>query len=170
MPLHEFALMIFPVLLIAGAVWDLLTMTIPNRLSIALAAAFPVLAILGGMGPEAIGWHVLMGVVVLLIGFGMFALFQLGWIGGGDAKLAVAVVLWLGAGQAPAFLLYSALFGGVFTLVLLQFRLLPLTRVWRAPPWVARLHSRGSGVPYAVPMATAALTLLPHTAWMAAIR
>ena len=35
--------------------------------------------------------------------------------------------------------------------------------------WIARLHSRGSGVPYGVAMALAALLVFPHTRWMTAL-
>jgi prepilin peptidase CpaA len=161
------AILFFAACMVGAGLMDLVTMKIRNTLVVALAAAFPVFAAAAGLDLATVGMSVAAALAVLA---GMFALFLFGWIGGGDAKLAAAAVLWLGAGPAPTFLIYSAVFGGLFTLLLLQFRLLPLARVWRAPPWVARLHSRGSGVPYGVPMAAAALAVLPHTAWMAALR
>lgn len=161
------ASLFFVACMVGAGLMDLVTMKIRNTLVLALAAAYPVFAAAAGLDLATVGTSVAAALGVFA---GMVVLFQLGWIGGGDAKLAVAAVLWLGAGQAPAFVTYSALFGGLFSLLLLQFRLIPLARVCRPPPWMARLHSRGSGVPYAVPMAAAALTVLPHTAWMAALR
>ncbi len=46
-----------------------------------------------GPEPSAIGWHLLAGLLGLVLGF---ALFALGYIGGGDAKLFAVTVLWLG--------------------------------------------------------------------------
>ena len=50
----------------------------------------------------------------------------MGWIGGGDAKLAAATALWFGFDHLLDYLLYASLFGGALTLVLLQFRQWPL--------------------------------------------
>ena len=44
-----------------------------------------------------------------------FVFFALGWIGGGDAKLAAATALWLGFDHLLKYLLYASLFGGVLT-------------------------------------------------------
>ena len=35
--------------------------------------------------------------------------------------------------------------------------------------WIERLHRRGSGVPYGIALAAAALLVYPHTEWMAAL-
>ena len=74
--------------------YDLASFTIPNFLTAALLAVF--VAVRAGRGPRAlpaIGWHLLAGLVGLVLGF---ALFVLGYIGGGDAKLFAVTVLWLG--------------------------------------------------------------------------
>ena len=55
-----------------------------------------------------------------------FVFFARGWIGGGDAKLAAATALWLGFDHLVAYLLYASIFGGVLTLAMIQFRLMPL--------------------------------------------
>jgi Flp pilus assembly protein protease CpaA len=59
------------------------------------------------------------GAVVLAIGFACFAF---GWIGGGDAKFAAVIALWLGLGHVLEFLVTSAVFGGVLTIAILTFR------------------------------------------------
>ena len=49
----------------------------------------------------------------------MFAMFALGWIGGGDAKLAAAIALWLGWGALLDYSLSAAIYGGALTIVIL---------------------------------------------------
>ena len=55
-----------------------------------------------------------------------FVFFARGWIGGGDAKLAAATALWLGFDHLLPYLLYASIFGGVLTLAMIRFRLMPL--------------------------------------------
>ena len=50
-------LLLFPALMAFAASSDLLTMTISNRLSLALAGGFFLLALVTGMGLYAIGMH-----------------------------------------------------------------------------------------------------------------
>src|ERR1700685_3382744 len=76
-------LLLFPSLMAFAAASDLFTMTIPNRVSLALAAGFLVLAILSGMGFYGILAHVGAGAAVLAVAFACFAM---RWIGGGHAK------------------------------------------------------------------------------------
>ena len=59
-----------------------------------------------------------------------FVFFARGWIGGGDAKLAAATALWLGFDHLMAYLLYASIFGGVLTLAMIRFRLMPLPQCW----------------------------------------
>ena len=116
-------LLLFPALMAFAASSDLLTMTISNRLSLALAGGFFLLTIITGMSLTAIGMHLAAAALVLTISFGFFSM---GWIGGGDAKLAAATALWFGFDYLLDYLVYASLFGGVLTLVLIQFRRLPL--------------------------------------------
>ena len=109
-------LLMFPALMAFAAASDLFSMTISNRVSLGLAAGFLLLAVLSGMEPTAILSHVGAGAVVLLIAFLCFAM---GWIGGGDAKIAAAAALWFGFGHLMNYLLYASLFGGALTLLLI---------------------------------------------------
>src|SRR3954471_8163196 len=70
----------FPALMAYAAASDLVTMTIPNRLSLALIAAFAAFALAAGLPWGAILTHVAAGALVLAVCFGLFA-FR--WIGGG---------------------------------------------------------------------------------------
>lgn len=153
-------LILFPALMAYAAASDLITMTISNRVSIALVVGFFAVALVLGMAPAQIGMHVLAGFFVLAITFFCFAR---GWIGGGDAKLAAATALWFGFGQMLDYLLLASVFGGLLTLGLLQFRRYPLPGSWQYPDWVTRLHHHKTGVPYGIALAAAALIVYPYT-------
>ncbi|HET7850226.1 MAG TPA: prepilin peptidase [Pseudolabrys sp.] len=156
-------LLLFPTLMALAASSDLLTMTISNRLSLALAVGFVLLAPASGMSLATIGWHFGAAALVLTVTFICFAR---GWIGGGDAKLAAATALWFGFKYLPEYLIYASLFGGALTLLLIQFRFFPLPAMLARQPWIARLHEKGAGVPYGIALAAAALIVYPETEWM----
>ena len=67
-------------------------------------------------------------------------MFNLGWLGGGDAKLAAATAAWLGWSSILDYGLAAAIFGGVLTLIILGARMAPLPAGLGRVPWVARLH------------------------------
>jgi len=156
-------LLFFPALMAFAASSDLFTMTISNRLPLALAAGFAVLTVFSGMTLPAIGLHLAAGALVLVISF---VLFTQGWIGGGDAKLAAATALWFGFDYLFDYVIYASIFGGVLTLMILQFRHMALPALLAKQPWVQRLHERSGGVPYGIALAAAALVVYPHTGWM----
>ena len=159
-------LLLFPALMAFAASSDLLTMTISNRISLALAGAFFLMTLVTGMSLAVIGMHLAAGALVLAVCFGFFSQ---GWIGGGDAKLAAATALWFGFDFLLDYLIYASLFGGVLTLVLIQFRKLPLPGPLARQAWILRLHDAGGGIPYGIALAAAALTVYPKTGWMPAI-
>jgi prepilin peptidase CpaA len=158
-------LCLFPALMAFAASSDLLTMTISNRLSLALAGGFFLLTLTTGMSLPVIGMHLAAGALVLAVCFGFFSF---GWIGGGDAKLAAATALWFGFDYLMDYLVYASLFGGVLTLLLIQFRKLPLPAPLARQAWILRLHENGGAVPYGIALAAAALMIYPKTGWMTA--
>src|SRR6202007_2074579 len=153
-------LLLFPALMAFAAASDLFTMTISNRVSLALAAGFLLLAVASGMGAYDVMMHVAAGATVLVIAFGCFAM---GWVGGGDAKVAAAAALWFGFAHLMNYLLYASLFGGALTLVLVQFRQWPLPYALAGQPWLLRLHAKESGIPYGIALAIGALMIYPET-------
>src|ERR1700733_12665391 len=159
-------LLLFPALMAFAAASDLFTMTISNRVSLALVAGFLVLALLSGMGLYDIVSHIGAGAAVLAIAFACFAL---GWIGGGDAKVASGAALWFGFGHLLDYLLYASLFGGALTLLLLQFRQWPLPYLLAGQPWLLKLHAKDSGIPYGIALAIGALLIYPETEWIKAV-
>jgi prepilin peptidase CpaA len=146
-----------------AGIMDLATMKIRNELVLFLLAIYAALAPLAGFGAVEIGWNAAFAAGVLVC---MFMFFSFGWIGGGDAKLAAVVALWIGAEHTVTYMLYTAIFGGVLTLALLQFRSITLPVTYHRVPWIAQLHSTNSGVPYGVAIASAALFIFPSTPWM----
>jgi prepilin peptidase CpaA len=159
-------LLLFPALMAFAAASDLLTMTISNRVSLALTAGFLILALLGGMELYDILSHVGAGAAMLAVSF---ACFTMGWVGGGDAKVAAAAALWFGFGHLMNYLLYASLFGGVLTLLLLQFRQWPLPYVLAGQTWLLKLHAKESGIPYGIALAIGALMIYPETDWVKAV-
>ena len=159
-------LLLFPALMAFAAASDLFTMTISNRVSLALAAGFLVLALASGMEPSEILSHLGAGVGVLAASFVCFAF---GWIGGGDAKVAAAAALWFGFGHLLNYLVYASLFGGALTLLLLQFRQWPLPYPLAGQSWLLKLHAKESGIPYGIALAIGALVVYPETDWIKAV-
>ena len=157
------AFFVFPLGMAFAASSDLLTMTISNKLTFALAAAFVILAPLTGMDLHTFGLHAGAAGIVLAVAFACFAF---GWIGGGDAKLATVTMLWVGWDNGLEFIGLASLFGGALTLVMLSFRRVVLPASIIRQPWVQRLHDSQSGVPYGVALAAAGLAVYPHTIWM----
>jgi prepilin peptidase CpaA len=163
----EAAVLLFFPILMAFAAWsDLLTMTISNRVSLALVAGFFPLAYLTGADMQVMLWHLSCGAAVLVIAFALFC-FRL--IGGGDAKLAAAIAVWFGWDHVLEFALIFSVLGGFLTLGLLFARTIPLPPVLMRRPWIARLHDQQTGVPYGIALAAAGLLIYPETmVWLRA--
>jgi prepilin peptidase CpaA len=156
-------LLVFPALMAFAASSDLFTMTISNRVSLALIAGFAAMAFMNGMSGGDLLAHIEAAALVLAVTFVFFAR---GWIGGGDAKLAACTALWLGFDHLLVYLLYASIFGGILTFALIRFRLMPLPQTLAEQEWVKRLHRLDGGVPYGIALAAAALIIYPDTLWM----
>jgi prepilin peptidase CpaA len=164
--LEAATLLFFPFLMVYAAISDLLTLTISNRVSIALAVLFIALAFACGLPATEILWHLGCGAVMLVLAFFLFAR---GWIGGGDAKLAAATAIWLGFDHLGDYALSASVLGGVLTVSIIVLRTWPLPGVLLARQWATRLHEPGTGIPYGIALASAGLILYPETAiWHAA--
>ena len=160
---HQVLFAVFPLAMVYAAISDLMTMTISNRVTLILVAAFVVLSPATGMDLRTFGLHWAAGGSVLAVAFTCFAF---GWIGGGDAKLASVTALWLGWGSAIEYIAMASIFGGALTLLLLSFRQAVLPSFIIRQPWIQRLHDMREGVPYGVALAAAGLATYPHTIWM----
>ncbi len=157
------SLTLFPAMMAFAACSDLLTMTIANRVSLILVGGFLLLAAMTGMSAADMLAHAGAAAAVLAVAFVCFAC---GWIGGGDAKLAAVTALWMGFAHLADYLVYASLLGGALTVLLIQFRTMPLPQLFVGRQWAERLHRLDGGVPYGVALAAAALLVYPHTEWM----
>lgn len=102
--------------------------------------------------------HAAAGALTLFVTFGMFAR---GWMGGGDAKLAAGIALWLGLEHLADFVVVASILGGALTLAILYARSYPLPKQILQLPFAAHLHNPRTGIPYGIALAAAALLVLP---------
>jgi prepilin peptidase CpaA len=112
--------LIFPLCLTVAALSDLLTMTIPNRISVILLLSFFAIAPFIGLSLSEIGAHLGGAVGVFVV---CFVLFATNTMGGGDAKLLTAASVWFGFNQSLVeFLAYVSIMGGAATFAILIIR------------------------------------------------
>ena len=159
----------FPVAMAFAAANDLFTMTIPNKISLALIVLFFAAALATSLPWETMGLHLAVGAAVLVFGF---VLFQFKMLGGGDAKLMAAGALWMGFDHVLYFMAYVTIFGGVLAVAILMYRRMVSAGTVVAlplPKWATKLHAEGTGIPYGIAIAAAALVLYPQTAWFQAV-
>jgi len=157
-------LVVFPFCMLFAAISDMVSMTIANRVSILLVAAFVVLAPLTGMQWQAIGLHLAAGAAVLAVTFSMFAL---GGMGGGDAKLLAATSVWMGFGiLLIEYLVYGAVLGGLLTLAILWFRGSPVSTLAGQNLFLRHFADHKAGIPYGVALGAAGLLAYPGTPLM----
>jgi len=152
--INQLALLAFAVILVAAALSDVRTLTIPNRYTAAIALLYPVHVL---TGPANIDWlmAIMIAAVVLLVCAGMFAF---GLMGGGDAKMLAACALWAGPNLLAPFLVFTALAGGAVS----------LTIILRARyGWVVGLAEPDTqlSVPYGVAVASSGL-LVAYTLFL----
>ena len=91
----------------------------------------------------------------------------MGWIGGGDGKLAAVTAVWFGfSSHLVDYLVTASLFGGVLTILLLMARAQPVPVVVPGYAWLARLLDQDTGIPYGIALALAALSVYANSPWM----
>lgn len=136
-------------LLLAAAISDIRSMTIPNGVSIALAILYPAyVAVTGADWLDGL----IAGAVVFAIGFVLFAL---NGLGGGDVKLLAASSLWAGTELLAPALFITALTGGLLCIALWLRRGGPI-RIYQ------RLSGRQGNADIGAPVATGARSVVPY--------
>jgi prepilin peptidase CpaA len=157
-------LILFPLAMVYAGIMDLVTLKIRNVLVAAIAVGWFILAPLAGFALSELGWSLAIAGSVLAL---TFLFFSLGWIGGGDAKLAAVTALWFQPQEALLYFIYASFLGGLLTLMILQLRSRLMPAAFYRVPWIARLNEPKGGVPYGAAMAPAALIVFPNTDWVA---
>jgi prepilin peptidase CpaA len=156
-------LLVFAAAMAWAAIGDVRSFRITNKLNLAIAAAFLLFCIPMGMGWVDIMSHVKVAAITLTITLSMF---YIGVFGGGDAKMAGAVALWLGPAPMIPFVYFTAISGGVLVLILLVSR--RLARHFglpSSPKWARRILRKHSAVPYGVALGIGALIAVPKAVW-----
>ena len=154
-------------LMILPMATDMLTMKIPNWISLVLIVGNLAISLAIGLSAHDIALNFSCGAAVFVL---TAILFSLGWIGGGDAKLATATAVWIGWSSILDYGVAAAVIGGLLGLAILAARTIPLPAIFAARPWIARLHDSRSGIPYGIALAAAGLMQFPHTQiWAASV-
>jgi len=144
-----------------AAISDILSMTIANRVSIVLVLTFAVVAPLTGMDWGAYGLHFAAGAAVLAV---TFALFALGGMGGGDAKLLAATSVWMGLGfPLIQYLIYSSIFGGMLTLWILAYRRSIFHAFLGQNMFLRHFAEDQKGVPYGIALGIGGMLAFPNS-------
>lgn len=152
---------ILPLCVAMAAFSDIITMKIPNRVSIILTASFFVVAPFSGMSLETFGWSL---VAALSVFAGCFALFALKVMGGGDAKILSATALWYGFNtDLVAFLGTTGIYGGFLALVVLLIRANQNVLLVSPIPIPIHFFKERAGIPYGVAIGAAVFTTFPDS-------
>lgn len=153
-------LVVFPMCMAMAAFSDLLTMTIPNRLSIVLVASFVAIAPFTGISLHDFALHMGAGGVVFAA---CFALFAVGIMGGGDAKILTASAVWFGFNESLViYLTYVSVLGGFLSILILMLRANHnLILASRLPIPDTMLHAKK--VPYGIAIGGAAFMAFPSS-------
>lgn len=139
---------IFFCLCIQAGIKDTLTLKIPNWMNLSFLLLFIPAAFASQIGWVTAGAHILVGMVALIISFGLFS-FNI--FGGGDAKMIPGVLLWVGPDGALAFLFGMALAGGALSIVILMAR--KTVPAEAAPGFAQKILQKDNGIPYGVAIA-----------------
>ena len=162
--LEALIFVVFPFCMVYSAVSDIMSMTIANRVPLLLLGVFLVVAPLAGMAWADIGMHLAAGALLLTVTFAMFAL---GGMGGGDAKLIAASAVWMGFGMPlMQYLLTSAVLGGMLTLAILAFRSSALSHITSQNMFLRNFSKDAGGVPYGVALGVGGLLTFPSSPLM----
>lgn len=159
--LTSLLLALAPAALVVAAATDLAERRISNRLTLALALCYPLVAFTIGLGPGEIAQGVMVGIGLLAFGFALFA-FNI--IGGGDAKLIAAIGPWMGFAAFPEFMLFTAFAGGFLSIGVIALRGLRSQLAAGGPAWLTRILPEEAGLPYGVAIAAGGLFAYPESA------
>lgn len=146
-------------MVLTAMITDITRFLIPNLLVVMILLTYPSLLLISPVMPD---WRIslLIALATFCVGFSMFALRIMG---GGDVKLIAVLALFLGQESFMAFLVWTALFGGAMSLILILIRPViayAVTKSGRPPNSIPRILVVGEGVPYGVAIGTAFLILL----------
>jgi prepilin peptidase CpaA len=128
---------------------DLLSMTIPNRIPLLLAALF-IPAYFCGASEGFLHWKAHLAAVGLMFVV-TFIMFALKIWGAGDSKLATALSLWIGLKGLVTFLSVMALSGlGLVAISLVIRKIKFKPGIFPEQSWIRRLQAGEKNLPYGI--------------------
>lgn len=150
---------VFGVLMVAAALSDIRRYRIPNWISVAVIVLFAVRL---AVTPQEPWGNLVVGLVVLAAGFGLFAA---NLFGAGDAKLLAVASLWVGPSLVPDLVLATALAGGAIAGAILVCRRITGSAAATEPSGIAMSEQPGgklitTPMPYGVAIAAGGLWCL----------
>ena len=113
--LNQLCLWIFASLMIVAAWSDAIDFTIPNRLVVSLLVLYPAYVMTAS---HAIDWPMALAVATGILAVGL-VLYGTGTMGAGDVKLIAATAVWAGTEHTLAFMLLTAIAGGVVSMAVI---------------------------------------------------
>lgn len=99
-------------LLLGAAIADVRSRRIPNALTVTLLLCGAAVSLLDPAAPRFFSGSIAFAAVFVIA----TAAWRAGLCGGGDAKLASAVAIWVGISRVPVFALATALAGGLLAI------------------------------------------------------
>ncbi len=139
---------------------DIMSLRIPNTHSVIILLCFVPAYIATPPVFEPL-WHHL---AALLLMFAVtYVMFYTGLMGGGDAKLASALALWVGLRGIIPFVFYISLAGGLLAAVTLMIRKKKPFQNPRAGSWIAEVQSGKDAIPYGVAISVGVWAVFFHT-------
>ena len=146
-------------LFVLCAVYDIISLKIPNFLVVPIIVLFFVTVIVWD-GEIQVWIHIVVAVVMLCIGA---ALFYFDLIGGGDAKLVTAAVLWAGSDSLGSYFFIFGIAGLLISLLFLSLRpgleyfALRAKIALKGEKYLPKSLISGAHIPFAVPIAIASV-------------
>jgi prepilin peptidase CpaA len=159
---NQLFLIILPTLMIIAAASDVTSYKIPNWLTGLTALAFFPSALASGMSMQELSYHLLSGVIMFVVGYGLF-IFRL--FGGGDAKLMAAAGLWFGTSQTMPFLVLTVFAGFFLTLGVVGWSAFNMWAEMKDLTLSKKISQIRPKVPYGFALAVGAILALPGS-WM----
>lgn len=157
--IYKISIYLFAGLACYAAVSDFRYFRIPNIVSIALLALWPVYLL---TKPDMAGWTISLTWAAIFLVLGFFA-FSKGYVGAGDVKFMATTTLWVPPHLFGQFLIAIGLSGGLLCFVLLTIRLInknkpqAVTGATQTPPIQQKSPFLQQYAPYGVAIACGCL-------------
>ncbi len=157
MLLSSFIVLFYSLCLFA-AMRDIVSLIIPNWMNGLFVLLFLPVIFIAGLDWTLIGLHFAIAFATLILTFTLFA-FNI--IGGGDAKMIPAVILWMGPSASMPFLFGTSVCGGLLAIIILLLRTYIPPEL--APSFAQKLLDKKNGIPYGAAILAGVIMATPSS-------